>query len=75
MRAVLSVFGLLVTLAMVFWLVKGQLGGSTDSKGASTATRPAQVKEQVITDIKKSMEEQAKKVEDADKPAEKSGAY
>ena len=75
MRAVLSIFGLLVTLAMVFWLVKGQLGGATDSKGAPTATRPAQVKEQVITDIKKSMEEQAKKVEDADKPAEKSGAY
>ena len=67
MRALLSVVGLLITLAIVFWLVKGQIGGSSDFKVTTDTARPAQIKEQVANEVKKAMEDQTKKVEEADK--------
>jgi hypothetical protein len=77
MRMIFSLLGLVVVAALLLWLARGQLRalGVQPRPAASSAAAPAgdprDVQKKVQDDLQKAMEEQQRRLEQADKAADK----
>lgn len=71
MRALFSLVGLLVVVAVVMWIGKSQLHALAPSSGASTQAGPAAhpparaVQQQVLQDVQQSLQQGAERAADA----------